>query len=128
MTRISSTLETILTLLHDRVMDDVLLREGEPILMRKGERTVPVSREPLAREQILRMFDGGGAAAAAETVWPEELALADGRRTAVTVNHVRAGVEPLQVVLARRRADSEPSPAHLDRRTEAVTQAATDEQ
>lgn len=116
MTRISATLETILNVLHDRSMDDVLLREGQPVTLRKGERSFAVSRDLLARDQILRMLNRDPDAPDEAVEWPTEVTMANGRRVSVAVERPSGALRPLQLVLARRTADALPSPERLDRR------------
>ncbi len=116
MTRISATLETILNALHERGMDDVLLREGEQVVLRKGTRVIPVSRDVLARDQILRMLNHRPDVTSDDVDWPEELSLSDGRRVGLDVSSTGGGVHPLQVVLARRHSDAQATPERLDRR------------
>lgn len=116
MTRISTTLEQILKVLHDRGMDDVLLQEGEPVVLRKGDKSVQVSRDALQREQILRMLDQRGDADVNTLEWPPEYATADGRRVSVQVGARSEAAQALQVVLARRDSDAVPTPATLNRR------------
>ncbi len=102
MTRLTASLETILQVLHDRGMDDILLREGDPVQLRKGDRAFPVSRDALGREQIFRMLDYS---ADAPQPWPTEFTLADGRGVTVQVTPREQEPNRLEVVLARRRDD-----------------------
>ncbi len=106
MTRLSSTLETILHVLHQRGMDDVLLREGEPVRLRKGDLLVQVSKDPLARDQIVRMLDQRASGDTSPQVWPTEVTLSDGRRVQVDVSEPSVAPHRLEVVLARRSTDS----------------------
>ncbi len=103
MTRLTASLETILQVLHDRGMDDVLLREGDPVQLRKGDKSFPVSRDVLGREQILRMLDH---TSGNDVPWPTEFSLADGRGVTVAVAGPADATQPLEVVLARRRSDT----------------------
>ncbi len=105
MTRLSSTLETILHVLHQRGMDDVLLREGEPVRLRKGDLLVQVSKDALARDQIVRMLDQRASGDTSPQVWPTEVVLSDGRRVQVDVSEPSAASNRLEVVLARRSTD-----------------------
>lgn len=113
----SATLDSILDLLHSRGMDDAVLREGEPVMLRRGDQSVPVTRQPIARDQLLHMLDGSIARAGAEQRWPSEYALADGRRVGVQVSEGNDAGRPWQVVFARRRSDEIITPETLDRRT-----------
>ncbi len=106
MTRMSSTLETILHVLHQRGMDDVLLREGEPVRLRKGDLLVQVSKDALGREQIVRMLDQRVSGDTSPQVWPTEVVLSDGRRVQVDVTEPSAAHNRLEVVLARRASDT----------------------
>ncbi len=110
MTRLSATLETILHVLHDRGMDDVLLREGEPVRLRKGDTLVQVSRDVLGRDQIVRMLDQRAAGDTAPQAWPTEVVLSDGRRVEVDVLEPSAAPNRLEVVLARRATDRPATP------------------
>ena len=105
MTRLSATLETILHVLHDRGMDDVLLREGEPVRLRKGDTLVQVSRDVLGRDQIVRMLDQRASGDTAPQVWPTEVVLSDGRTVQVDVMQPSDAPNRLEVVLARRTSD-----------------------
>jgi len=113
----SATLDSILDLLHVRGMDDALLREGEPVMLRRGDQAVPVTRQPLAREQLVHMLDTSIGRVGAEQGWPTEYALPDGRSVGVTVSEGTETGQPRQVVFARRRSDVTITPAALDRRT-----------
>lgn len=106
MTRLSPTLETILHVLHQRGMDDVLLREGEPVRLRKGDLLVQVSKDVLARDQIVRMLDQRASGDTSPQVWPTEVVLSDGRRVQVDVSEPSAASNRLEVVLARRASDA----------------------
>jgi len=112
----SATLDSILDLLHARGMDDALLREGEPVQLRRADQSVPVTRQPIARDQLLQMLDTSIGRAGADRTWPREYALADGRRVGVQVSEGTAEGRPWQVVFTRRRADSVVTPDTLDRR------------
>lgn len=103
MTRLTASLETILQVLHDRGMDDIILREGDPVQLRKGDRSFPVSRDALGRDQIFRMLDYS---AGAQQPWPTELTMADGRGVSVQVTPREREPNRLEVVLARRRDDT----------------------
>jgi hypothetical protein len=112
----SATLDSILDLLHSRGMDEALLHEGEPVMLRRGEQSVPVTRQRIGREQLLHMLGESIARAGDERPWPSEYALADGRRVGVQVSEGSESGRPWQVVFTRRRADDVVSPAALDRR------------
>jgi hypothetical protein len=112
----SATLDSILDLLHARGMDDALLREGEPVQLRRGTQSVSVTRQPIVRDQLLQMLDASIGRAGAERVWPREYALADGRRVGVEVAEGNGEGRPWEVVFSRRRADTVVTPALLDRR------------
>ncbi len=113
MTRLTASLATILNVLHDRGMDDVVLREGDPVQLRKGDRAFPVSRDVLGRDQILRMLDHS---ADTQTPWPTEFTMADGRGVTVAVSSAEAAPNRLEVVLARRRDDAPGSTGAEQRR------------
>jgi twitching motility protein PilT len=106
----SATLDSILDLLHARSMDDVLLAEGQPVTLRRGEQALPVSRQPLVREQILRLLAPvGSPSTGAERRWPDQHTLPDGRQVGVAVTDRPGGDGGLQVVLTRRRTDVTPT-------------------
>jgi twitching motility protein PilT len=127
----SATLDSILDLLHSRGMDDVLLREGEPAYLRRGDQALPVTRQALVREQIVQMLDRTAERTArgpGDAAWPQEYALPDGRTVDVHVRDAATGGAPLEVVFARRRSDRVVMPATLDRRTDADASAGPDGQ
>jgi hypothetical protein len=68
----SAALDSILALLHSRGMDDALLREGEPVQLRRGTQSVPITRQPIGRDQLLQMLDASIGRAGAERAWPRE--------------------------------------------------------
>jgi twitching motility protein PilT len=125
----SATLDSILDLLHTRGMDDVLLRAGEPAWLRRGEQAVPVTRQALAREQIVQMLEHtrtrageAGAGAGMPAAWPTAYALPDGRRVDVTVQDDPSSDRPLEVVFTRRQSDRTVTAATLDRREASATE------
>lgn len=124
MTRLTASLTTLLNVLHDRGMDDVVLREGDPVQLRKGDRAFPVSRDVLGREQIFRLLDHS---ADAQTPWPTEFTMADGRGVTVAVSSEESAPNRLEVVLARRRDDAPGSTGAEQRRpADAAVGLATD--
>ncbi|MCU0616213.1 MAG: type IV pilus twitching motility protein PilT [Gemmatimonadaceae bacterium] len=102
----SASLDSILHLLHSRHMDDVLLRDGDPVYLRRDGQMQPVTRQPLGRGQIEALLEQ------VAQVPPEQA-------VDVTVHEPSFDGRPFAVIMRRRQSDQQVTPATLDRRQSA---------
>jgi len=84
-------------------MDDALLRDGDPVLLRRGGQAVPVTRQPMARAQI-------------ETMLAQADAEVTERMVDITVHEPSDDGRPYAVILRRRQSDRVVTAETLDRR------------